>query len=538
MQENQNFLWPKLSESSVAADEKQAQRLMKWAACNAAPRNFEAALRFILNLVSNFPQYLLYGAGTHSEKLLDACGDDLLLSIIGIVDRNDIKSWRGLPVMSPSRAADCKDIPIIVAHPVFEHAMMTALIDAGVTEDRIFTVYSNSDYHRTAIESLMPKFLLDQEEILSDVSHVIIGSEKWSIISDHELSTVLSPETTVRIHYDPVELYSNNSIYNVLDSHRSVDMIRLILKDIKPKVVYLRTQIMTAPLGSLIRNWLPETCLIQEPYDFVGLFDEGILKQWQDMSAEAIEISLFAEIDMAFRADLVVSKRQSSFWPPGQISQPAPYCYYFGGMPLEPLPLIPHIDNPKNIRILYAGILPRPDQRSAQSMDYNFLNILEMLSEKEGFFIEIYNQMHSHENEDRFFSEYMLKYDNKNIIYNRRIPYNNLLQHAAGFDFGWLYRPSVDILMPDSNLVLGQRFTGYIFAGLPVIIDEGWKAMVELVCDFGAGLVLANTIDVETMSQTLRSADLCALRQGAQKLRSHMINNNMKVLETIRKHTE
>jgi len=254
-----------------------------------------------------------------------------------------------------------------------------------------------------------------------------------------------------------------------------------------------------------------------------------------EFSDQAIDTSLLAELDTARRGDLVISKRREIFWPPGLGTAGAPYRHYFGGMPpASPSQAPPHSAADAAIRILYAGILPRPDQQSAHPSDYDFLPLLERLAADGAFQVGLYNQMHDSPDQDRSFQNYIDRYRTGHVRYHRRVPYDKLLEEATSFHFGWLCRQAGDERIPDTRLVFGQRFTGYVFAGLPVLVDPGWEAMAELTTRFGAGLVLPEAADAETVAGRIAGADLPALKRGVAALRDYMTKHNIDVLETIR----
>ena len=77
--------------------------------------------------------------------------------------------------------------------------------------------------------------------------------------------------------------------------------------------------------------------------------------------------------------------------------------------------------------------------------------------------------------------------------------------------------------------------TGYLNAGLPVVLDDGQLLMARLVSDFNAGVVLPRR-DMDCFVAGLLAAheDAMALRAGARRLHAHMMAANRRAIEAVR----
>ncbi|MFX5937854.1 hypothetical protein ABTE71_21085, partial [Acinetobacter baumannii] len=70
-----------------------------------------------------------------------------------------------------------------------------------------------------------------------------------------------------------------------------------------------------------------------------------------------------------------------------------------------------------------------------------------------------------------------------------------------------------------------MRFTGYIQAGLPVIISRPWGLCIDLVEQFGAVIVLQGDSD-EELAAAFGALDHARLRAGVSRLHTHMLSSN------------
>lgn len=498
-----------------------------------APRDFGACGRFLMKETAGADRLVIYGAGTHTARLLTEVFAATPGRVVAIVDQRaaGIGAFHGLPVIAPDQLSGLSFDRLIVAHPVDEPAMIAAALAHGTPEAAITAVYSQRAFQDTVMAEEMARADEALKAIDRPVRHVIIASAKWAIIQDDELARALPPEETLKLHYDPVDPFRPGAVYPTIDTRASLGVVRHILAQIRPETVFTRVYVQTAPLAPLVRDWVPSARHIHEMYDFAGLLGDGMLRDWMGLSRTRIETSLLAELSAARHADLVISKRAPDFWPPDRRPNPAPYALYHGGV-LGPSPS-PSPARDGVIRLLYAGIIPRWIHLPAHPGDYDFLPVLEQIAAMGGFRVDLYNYLHDGEAADPSFQEYRDRYQSGPVRYHRCVDQATLLERAAGADLGWLYRPGVAQGAMDARLVIGQRLTGYVRAGLPVILDEGWGAMADLVKQHGAGLVVPRGATPETLATLIKHADFDAARAGVRALREQMIVDNLATLDMI-----
>lgn len=494
-----------------------------------APRDEQAALRFVQD---HLPagRIMIYGAGTHTARLLDVLASRVDITILAVLDRN--ASGTGTfcrhPLQPPRSALQADVDHVVVAHPVWEMDMVEALLRHGVPLDRLFQVYSSPAY---LAQVLAPSIDTALAALDGGIRNLVIGSAKWGIVSDAELAEALPPGQTAKLHFDPTDPFVASRTYRTVDLRHSYGLLDAVIRHVRPATIYLRTHVGSNLLGYVIRRMAPQARLIHELYDFASLLSDQMLFGWMERSPEAIAACRAAEQHSMHHSDLIVSKRAGPSWQPFLERFTAPYrIFYAGQAPQPPSRLPPSPGRP--IRILYAGILPRPELLDVSLCDYNFLPLLEALAATGRFEIALYNYLHEGSAMDHLFRGYMERFSSPALRYHRCVAYEALIELTGQFDYGWLYRDATQEDNPDARIIVGQRFTGYVFAGLPQILDEGWESMADLVRRYGAGLVVSHA-DRNRLADIITTADHTALVAGAKRLRSAMIEHNRTVLDDI-----
>lgn len=97
--------------------------------------------------------------------------------------------------------------------------------------------------------------------------------------------------------------------------------------------------------------------------------------------------------------------------------------------------------------------------------------------------------------------------------------------------YGWLCDPITDIVT-DHYVGIGNRWTGYVSGGLPVLIDAKWRFMAEYVSRFDAGLVIEE-VDSPTIDAKIKAADHARVAAGTRRLARHMVDHNAETLDRV-----
>ena len=492
-----------------------------------APRDEATALGFLRDRLPA-GRIMIYGAGTHTERLIDVLASRADLTILAVLDRNASGegTFHRYPLRAPRSALEADVDHVVVAHPVWEMDMIEALLRQGMPLERLFRVYSSPAY---LAQVLAPSIATTFAGLDGEVRNLVIGSAKWAIVSDAELAEALPPDRTVKLHFDITDPFVASPVYRTIDLRHSYALLEAVIRHVSPTTIYLRTHIGTNLLGYAIHRMAPETRLIHELYDFAGLLSDQMLFGWMERSPEAIVACRAAERYSMHHSDLIVSKRAGRSWQSFLRQFTAPYRIFYAGK-ASPPPRRPSPGQP--IRILYAGILPKPKHLDVSLCDYNFLPLLETLAATGRFEIALYNYLHDGPDMDYLFGAYLERFSGPALRYHRCVAYETLVELAGEFDYGWLYRDATQEDNPDARIIVGQRFTGYVFAGLPQILDEGWESMADLVQRYGAGLVVADA-DRHRLAEIITDADHTALVAGAERLRTAMTEHNQTVLSDI-----
>ena len=489
----------------------------------AARRDMSLALEFLRDKFGG-SRFWLYGAGTHSEALLACFGDAWREHLAGIIDRAPAgrTHFHGIPVHGIEHAGQGSDEPILVAHLFYEAEMAAALCAAGIDRSRIRHLYLDPDFIELSRQTL--------PRMDGNPDAVILGSTRYISVADSELARVLDPATTPYLAFDLFDQTEPRPPFTVQSMGKSVDAVVAALRSLNPGLVYLRTTMETNFLAYLVRQVLPDCVLVHELWDFAVVFEDDTLVRWLKFPPAFIEASRLAECWSVRESDLVLSKWGGPQWAE-LFDDGIGTELFFGGISGGPAPVNPPpAEGPP--RLLYAGLLPKPEDLAAMPYDYNFLGRLERLSQAGAATVTILNSGHGRPEADWIYRDYQTRFSQPGIRYSRRVTYDALMGIAAEQDFGWLALDQRDHWDTGKRCIAPMRFTGYIQAGLPVIISQPWSFCIQLVERFSAGIVLQGDGDAEA-SQALNAADPARLRQGVQALQAYMKAGNDRVLDRL-----
>jgi hypothetical protein len=489
----------------------------------AARRDIDLAKRFLADTWTA-PRFWLYGAGSHSAALLMHFGATWQGRVAGIVDRDPAGRTEvaGCPILPIDAAVVASDLPILVAHPFYETEMAEGLTAAGVYPARIHHLYTAPDFIARSRASL--------PDYGAPVRAVILGSSRYTTVADSELAAALDPATTRYLAFDLFEATEAKPPFTVIPMDKSIDAVVAGLKALRPKLVYVRTKIETDFLVYVVRQVLPDCVIVHEVWDFSVVFEDDTLKNWLKLPEILIESSRLAECWTVRDGQLVISKWGGAEWNT-LFDDVYGTDLYYGGIAETPK-AIAHRTGTGVPRILYAGLLPKPEDLGAMEYDYNFLDRLERLARNGTAEITILNSGHEGPEMDAFYRGYEIRFAETGIRYHRRVSYAALMEIAADHDLGWLALDQRETWGMGKNWIMPMRFTGYIQAGLPVIVSPPWGLCVDLVEKFGAGIVLAGDSDAE-VTAALARANLAAMRNGSRDLHAHMLASNRRILRHI-----
>ena len=492
------------------------------------PRDIGIARQFIRDHLPSGRIYV-YGAGLHSENIIDILRRRDNLEVLGFLDRDAerLKTFYGYEVLTPERIVERDFDYVLISYPRIEATMIDRLRQLGVPDTKIYTIYSAPAFIASAVAEQFSKIerFLDGRRF----DHIIVRSGIHEVVPDSVLVELFPPETTLAIHIGPAKLTVATSCFLTIDVQGCAALTTRIVKALLPKTIYLSTAQEFELFYFPIRCAAPDARLIHEIYDFFSLIPEDWIKLGINAGDRLIELMRLSNYFSSQDSQMIVSKRAGREWDEVCRSFRAPYLFVYPGigssesMDLDESARKNLEDGP--VHILYAGVQVPPHFHIYKRSDYNFLPLMEEMVEKADITIDIFNSGHSYEINDQAFRDYLDRYTKPPMTYHRRIPFDNLIRRMPNYHFGWLCLPPRERDLADQQVVICNRFSAYIYGGLPTIVDAEWHFIASLVTEYGAGLVIKDA-DADKVLRAIHDCDYQALLHGTARLREHMWQHN------------
>lgn len=486
---------------------------------HGAPRCRKALARFVTEKLPSGPLHI-HGCGTHSRLLLALLAENRPdIAVRGMLDRLATEGARfaGMPVERPENLMLEGDAKILVAHTSFEGEMVRSLLAAGIPADRIITIYSSQAFAEV-VDDVLPEIPFSRT---GRPRFMIVSCSTVGIVSDEHLRTVFPPEQTIYVHMGRQDCFIPHPHYPSIDLLESIDNLIETIRQVNPDVIYVRPIIYKNFLPSLIKYFCSDAKVIGEYYDFNFLWKENDLIKLFGLDKASISAIKSSEYIATKILDHIISKRGGSEWQ-----------LLTSGWKVNPGVYFPLVsDTSEDIQedhfdfdFAYAGFLPSPKFLQQFDAGYNFLSDLQALCQNHGFKAIIYNSGHTDESFEESFAGYYEMFPGDPIAYKGRIPYADLMAHLQRVRYGWLCEHQTSF-QGDRHVGICNRWTGYVSAGIPVLMDAGWHFMGDLVRRFEAGLIV-DTFTPDAIAMAIRAADHEQLREGVKVLRRHLIEQN------------
>ncbi len=477
---------------------------------------------------------LVSGAGTHTAFLLDQLAHRPGIKVIGLIDRiaARVGARHGLPVVTAAEAARRSFDYVLLSHTSYEGEMRRALKAAGIEPACIRAIYGDPVYGRMAAAAPDWQRRL---EVLAEtpVDVLIVTCDTGSLVSDRALASVFPPERTLRLYFGrddaaPVQA----GPFPVLDLQESLARLFAVVAAVRPRAIYVQSIVYKNFLGSALRINFPDLTVIQELYDYAATWADQDLVQLFGLDAVSIRSLRLAEFHAGHSADLVLSKRGGPAWQRVLARCPAPYqlVYPLIEAPPETAP-VPSQAAAAADDLIYAGFLPDPRFLHGFDNGYRFLALLEQVCGDGGLGAEIFNSAHHGPATDPTFQAYLDRFACGPVRYRRRLAYDDLLAEMGRFRFGWLCDVGAERLI-DHAVGIANRWTGYLSAGLPVLLSDNWLFMADLLRRFGAGIVIDRP-EAGAIVRALAETPYPPLRDGALRLHRHLLDHNRHVIARI-----
>lgn len=495
-------------------------------------------------LVSTLPagRFVIYGAGTQSEALIAALDVRPDVEIVGFVDRRAtvLGSFQGRPVFPPERVSEFTCDGVIVSHLRHERSMIEKLFAVGVRSDQIFPIYTNMDFARWSAA----RFSNRLAEIQTDrIRYLVItcAESTWSLLTNRELATILPPSETLHLYFgraESLEIDDPEAAFIVFDIKQSLQGLEAIIAATDPVSVYVKSSVYHYGqfLGAYLKIRYPRLIVVQEMYDQALLLTDHKLAYGYDYDETERALLRAAERASFDCCDLVVTKNGGEAW--AKLAEPflAPWVTYFPRVTAQVAP--PCVANGDEVcRIVFAGTLPRPEayDKGSDQLDMCYTEMIERMSPDRRYQIDLYNGAHRYPGHDETFAAYRKRYPVDGVIrYFSAVSLLELRDLLCRYDYGWhVMHESLGTVEPVSRVGIGNKFTTYLQAGLPVVIDTGFEYMARLISTFGAGLVVGPE-NMVRLHDHLLEFDGVKFRPGVEALLAYMCQVNRSSIERVR----
>lgn len=492
------------------------------------PRNEAAAAHYLRDTLPS-GRYWVSGAGPQGQGVVAALAPRPDIEIAGFVDRRAhlFDCWEGLPVRPVSATGSDR---IIVANRIWEPDMIDDLAEARVSPDRVIPVYTAEGFAAFTVpgaaEATLSRAGAVRTIIVRDTSRV-------GLIPEPALRLAVPAEGTIVVYMSSHANVERSAIYDWIDAEGSLSLTLRLIHRLRPETVHLSTMAQFNDLALALcppeRTWR----FVFEPNDLTLVYGDA-LRGLVPMSREHLDRCRFAETWALRHADLTVTNCVGERWEELKCRLDGRSQPFFSAIDKQPTG---DKDLGKSIHVLYAGGIPPAQARDEWKTDYRFLPLLSELAQEDGVVVDVYNAWHTMPEQDSLYLDVMA-YNSPTWRYHRAKPFEQIL--ATQYDFGWLHRGDIprrasgEVGAGNDVLVLNKRFTAYVAAGLPVVIDDQLDAMAELIERFRAGIVLpAGPLDATSVAERLRSVDRAELSAGVARLRLHILSANRKTLDRI-----
>lgn len=543
------FTLPTLAESKFPSLEV----LAGW---NNDPSSLYQYIDKVVDVLNVSGKVLLYGAGTLTGRYIDYLNAKSDITVVAILDEKGeaLGDFQGYPVISPKNHDRFDFDQLLILHFHWEENMAETALEAGVPSHKIITGITHLGLQEdlkasclVAIEHLNKKFGPCENLILTTLA------PKWSVMDLDDCDELLPPDrshlivfSNPNMHYESWKLEKRPFI----SCPRSRPFLKLLLEAFKPRNIYLKISPHTHSdwIPLFARAVLPHSRIIVEYYDMAALFSPGFLTERLDYrSHDHVLADAATYAASKGEVDAMVVKSGGENWRKLAESFGTPAITLFplisaSRSQMQP-PMLQHAakaveqrgENPR-YRVVYAGSVPAEELKHGLGSfpGANMFKYLYRLVEGGDIEVDLYNAG-DHDYLETSEDNQILRtaFSEGPIRYHCSIPFTRLLSIGHQYDFAFTaVHYAGDFTENVTRSGIGNRFMGYLMAGMPVIVDSYFEYQAELVDRFNAGLVIEPE-RLDELPEMIRNADLCKLRQGVLDLLAYMQKANMESFSRI-----
>lgn len=520
-----------------------AKKVMDYALSEfPVPRDQDIAFDICRHVLDTHTRVVLHGGGLHTQNLFKTLSDDQKGNIAGIIDRRPatVRGLGDVPVVTIEDAHTLDFDTVLIAHPTRELDMEADLKAYGHGDKTLVKVYGSDDYAQKALDKHANAI---SEAVLShNPDYLILDTTgmTWQLIDDETLSSILPPDKTVKLFQGRPEHTPPVGPFPMVDMRQSVQVLIDVLKRVQPKTVFLRTtvQLNTDAYAVVVKESVPDTHLIHEFYDPAAVFSGDYMCNGWGFSPETFDLAQQADVYSFCHADTILYKNGSHLWDPFlTYAKGSTHQYYplMAPKALETTP--PPAPDTGPLRVIYAGSVHQSGAFDENSAFYwaNVTPFFDKIVETPGISFTIYNNLHRSTDNDPLYADFLERYAGDPITYHRGVPFDVLMQDCPNHHYGWtaFYRPTGNELPLIDKVTTHNKVTGYILAGVPVIVTDYFTHVAGLIEEFNAGFVVASE-DIADLGARLNWDDYRQHKVGALKLRAYMLEHNVEILEHLR----
>lgn len=509
------------------------QWLLRRAKSGWFPRDIDAVCQYLIERLGDKPFYI-YGAGTHTVALLKKLsGSKKINNLLGIIDRQakkgqKLESWS---VYSLNYVVNKKE-PLVLSHQAFEDSMYDDLLNCGVVESRIITVYLNQQYGEQCLADFNATKLLS---VVTDTEPnkkrlVFINARSCRIMDDKVIEVLKSENQyqLINIKMDHLEVDQIDPSFDVtLNAQNSLLICLQLTEQLKPDLICVQEHYATGNyLPLLIALAFPKHKVIGEFYDFLALtFDDPmILNEESYWHKNDVKLAVEAESWCIENLTGIVTKESgpvlSEFLKKAQVLKFPPFIS-------KNFHLAPRANCHQPARLIWAGRITESRLSSIMYGDNQIIDVFQDLV-KLGFPVTAYTTSKDPVYLKNNYQDYLELAKQDLFDLNLAMPIHDLLKlMAEKYDYGLLLgRPCPNTQQLISHKVtVSAKLSTYLAAGLPVIIGSYLEIMAKWVSDNGLGIVV-DTFDIKTLPGLIKQADYQAMTDNIIQYREvHHLEN-------------
>lgn len=473
------------------------QWLLKRLKARWFPRDLQIASHYIKQKVGTEP-FFLYGAGTHSQAILQTFQDTPLChQLKGILDGNakpgqQLQGYSVFPALDALKYSDHK---IVLSHHEFEDSMYDHLIKMGVDNANIIPIYLSEAYGEQVIQQRLPEFSLPPAKSNTIKRVVTISARPTKVLHENIMKHVRQEDQfeLIQIKMDRLESETSNQAYHhTFCAQNSIFFCFYLLQQLNPDLVIVQEHYPTGNfLPMVIKQTFPHFKVVGEFYDFLPLTfnDPYVLSRESYWRPEDVKLALTAEAWCLHHLDGMITKESGEVL--GQYLKPIPY--------LEFRPhLTKHIFKNKTtrihspIRLIYAGRITPSHEPAVMFGDNQLIDVFQALLTQH-FSVTTYSTCTTNAMLQSRYADYLELAKHTDFHLNLAIPQETLLTHLANnYDFGLILGIPKDNSEQQISyqVTVSGKLCTYMAAGIPVIVGSYLSVMAKWVSNYGIGIVV------------------------------------------------